>query len=60
MLQCNGRDIRWKHIVDLYERNTGRETETPGVSIAHKLKYEHIKLTNFLKMRVDLAAQVKF
>lgn len=58
-LQCNGKEIKWQHIVDLYERNAGRITETPGLSIAHKLKYEHIKLTNFSKMRVDLAAQVR-
>ena len=59
-LKCNGREIKWQHIVDLYERNVGRKTETPGLSIAHKLKYEHIKLTNFSKMRVDLAAQVRY
>ena len=59
-LQCNGREIKWQHIVDLYKRNAGKKTETPGLSIAHKLKYEHIKLTNFSKMRVDLAAQVRF
>ena len=53
-LQCNGREIKWQ------QRNAGRKTETPGLSIAHKLKYEHIKLTNFSKMRVDLAAQVRF
>lgn len=45
--------------MDLYKRNAGRKTETPGLSMAHKLKYEHIKLTNFSKMRVDLAAQVR-
>ena len=26
--------------------------------MAYKIKYEHIKLTNFSKMRVDLAAEV--
>lgn len=31
-----------------------------GVSMVHKLKLEHINLTSFSKMRVDLAAQVKF
>lgn len=43
-------------IVNLYERNAGSITEIPGLSIAHKLKYEHI---NFSKMRVDLATQVR-
>lgn len=26
--------------------------------MVHKLKLEHVKLTNYSKMRVDLAAQV--
>ena len=30
----------------------------PGLSLAPKLKYEHVYLTSFSKMRVDLAAQV--
>ena len=29
-----------------------------GVSLLPKLKLEHLKLTSFSKMRVDLAAQV--
>ena len=33
-------------------------TETPGLSIMPKLKYEHIHLNNFSKMHMDLAAQV--
>ena len=30
----------------------------PGLSILPKLKYEHLHLTSYSKMRVDLAAQV--
>lgn len=33
---------------------------TPGLSILPKLKHEHIHLTSYSKMRVDLAAQVSF
>ncbi len=40
-------------MVDLYYRNS-----TTGLSIVPKLKYEHVFLTSFSKMRVDLAAQV--
>ena len=29
-----------------------------GLSILPKLRYEHIRLSSFSKMRVDLAAQV--
>ena len=31
---------------------------SPGLTTLPKLKYEHISLTSFSKMRVDLAAQV--
>ena len=42
--------------MNLYERNCGAATSTPGLLLV-KLQYEHLHLT-FLKMRVDLAAQV--
>ena len=59
-MQCCGKSLKWDHISQLYKRNTGTITSTPGLSIAHKLKYEHIYLNNFSKMRVDLAAQVLY
>ena len=43
----------------LYKRNTGAHTNTPGLSLVPKLKYEHVYLTSFSKMWVNLAAQVK-
>ena len=46
-------------MVQLYKRNTGAHTNTPGLSLGPKLKYEHVYLTSFSKMRVVLAAQVK-
>ena len=55
-MQCNWQNIWWDYI-KLYERNIGAITETPGLSMVPKLKYEHIRLT-FSKMRVDLAAEV--
>ena len=57
-MQCNGQNINWQFLIKLYEKNTGRNTETPGLSMAHKLKYEHLQLTSFTKLRVDLAVQV--
>ena len=47
--------ITWKHVETLYERDKGKAT---GLAIVPKLKFEHINLTAFAKMRVDLAAQV--
>lgn len=44
--------------MDLYRRNAGAITATPGLCLVPKIKYEHVNLTNFSKMRVDLAAQV--
>ena len=44
--------ISWEHLEQLNRQDTRKAT---GLS---KLKYEHIELTSFSKMRVDLAAQV--
>ena len=58
ILKCNGSYIDWSFVVELYKRNLGASTSTPGLSLVPKLKYEHVYLTSFSKMRVDLAAQV--
>ena len=47
--------ICWSFVVDLYM--SGRES-AQSLSVVPKLKYEHVFLTSFSKMRVDLAAQV--
>ena len=52
-----GQPISWEPICKLYERNLG-SPDNCGVSMVHKLTLEHINLTSFSKMRVDLAAQV--
>ena len=54
-MQCNGKPIIWKHLEDLYIKDTSEGT---GLRKLPKLKYEHIHLSSFSKMRVDLAAQV--
>ena len=56
-VQCSGEEISWRHVVDLYYRDTAKPA---GLRQVPKLKYEHINLTSFSKMRVDLAAQVMF
>ena len=50
-----GKSISWEHVVALYERD---HCQGLGLSMVPKLKYEHIYLNSFSKMRVDLAAQV--
>ena len=53
--QCNGKNISWCHLTALYNRDT---RPGKGIRLLPKLKFEHISLTSFSKMRVDLAAQV--
>ena len=55
---CNGKEIHWNHLKSLYKRNSGAEREAVGLSLVPKLKYEHVHLTSFSKMCVDLAPQV--
>lgn len=55
VIQINGKDISWNHLVDLYQRDKGKGT---GLALIPKLKFEHLHLSSFSKMRVDLAAQV--
>ena len=58
-LQINGKDISWKHLVRAYEANRGRTTESAGLWLLNKVKFQHVFLTPYSRMRVDLAAQVK-
>ena len=50
----------WKHLQNLYHRDSGKQKSAGGLSLVPKLKYEHVYLTSFSKMRVDLAAQVSY
>ena len=49
--------IQWSHLLDLYETNRPNGT-SPGLTLIPKLKNEHVHLTSYSKMRVDLATQV--
>ena len=57
IFHCNGSAVDWKFVM-LYKQIAGMCTDTPGLSIVPKIKYEHIYPTSFSKMRIDLAAQV--
>ena len=54
LFQNNGKFILWEHLTALYEK----DRLNSQLSLVPKLRYEHIHLTGFSKMRVDLAAQV--
>lgn len=60
IFKCNNKVITWQHLRDVYMNGKGADREAPGLSVAHKLRYEHVYLTSFSKMRVDLAAQVQY
>ena len=54
--QNNGKYICWDQLKQFYDMDTAKAV---GMRILPKLKFEHIYLTAFSKMRVDLAVQVK-
>ena len=55
IFQCRGKYVSWSHLYSLYKNDSGKGS---GLSLIPKLKFEHLNLTSFSKMRVDLAAQV--
>ena len=57
-LQINGQCITWQHIRDLVDKISSTAVASHGLSLVPKLKQEHINLTSYSRMRVDLAAQV--
>ena len=50
--------ILWGHLEELYKKNTKSAGEAMGFQMVSKLKFEHVYLSPFSKMRVDLAAHV--
>ena len=51
-------DVSWCHLMELYANNRAHAEDT-GLALVPRLKYEHVHLTSYSKMRVDLAAQVR-
>ena len=56
--QKNGKFIIWEHLRNLYEKLTEMRGQSGGLTLVPKLKQEHVLLTSYSRMRVDLAAQV--
>ena len=53
-LQRNGKYILWNHLKYLSDHTQSDS----GLFIGRRLTYEHLNLTSFSKMKVNLAAQV--
>ncbi len=56
--QIDGKYITWKQLWDLYDNLRELQAGSCGLSLVPKLKREHLQLTSYSRMRVDLAAQV--
>ena len=39
--QCNGKNISWNHLSDLYLLDNDTTKTTPGLRLVPKVKYEH-------------------
>ena len=58
VVQIDGQGVYWKHVVDLVHKIQSTAIASGGLSLVPKLKQEHINLTSYSRMRVDLAARV--
>ncbi|KAL5471612.1 hypothetical protein EMCRGX_G029743 [Ephydatia muelleri] len=54
-LWCKGKNIWWSHVKKFYNEDSSAGM---GLRMVPKLKYEHLHISSFSAMRVDLAAQV--
>ena len=50
--------IAWRHLQEMYARDSGSAKEHPGLAMVPKLKYEHLNLNSFSKLCLDLVAHV--
>lgn len=58
LLQLHDQYIEWEQLKQLHSKLTATTHSSQGLSLVPKLKREHLELTSFSRMRVDLAAQV--
>ena len=50
-------EVSWKHPNKMRIKNRTQADDT-GLALIPKLKYEHLHLTSYSKVRVDYAAQI--
>ena len=57
-LQINGQDILWQQLWKLYDAKTSLAHRSEGLYMLKKLSREHLQLTSYSRMRVNLAVEV--
>lgn len=57
-MQINGKHITWEHLRSLYRAKMSLSERSEGLYLLKKLSKEHLDLTSYSRMRVDLAAEV--
>ena len=53
-MQINGKHILWEHLLAMFDDTQS----SSGLFLGHDLTYDHLHLTSYSKMKVNLAAQV--
>lgn len=56
--QINGKRILWQQLRGLYDAKLSLLKRSKGLFLLKKLSKEHLDLTSYSRMRVDLAAEV--
>ena len=59
LIQINGQDILWQQLRWLYDAKLSLSDRSKGLFMLKKLSKEHLDLTSFSRMRVDLAVEVR-
>lgn len=61
IFQYNKQEIKWPQLVRLYQGAGGKLSKnSPGYNTVYKLTKDHLELNPSLRMKVKLAAQVRY
>ena len=55
---CRRMESSWQHLLRLYDAKNALGGKSQGLYLLKKLSMEHVHLTSYSRMRVNLAAQV--
>lgn len=60
VMQIRGKHISWQHLRTLYQAKISMAQRSNGLYLLKKLSKEHIDLTSYSRMRVDLLHKCAF